>query len=93
MIVLPVKDKEIKMKKLIKFQASWCQPCKSLSKNIKFVDLSELEFVEIDIDEDAETSLKYKIRGVPTLVLEEDGKEIRRKSGVMMANEIEEFIK
>ena len=81
------------MKQLIKFSASWCQPCKSLAGNMKYVDFGDVEVKEIDIDENFEEAKKYGIRGVPTLVLLEDGVEVKRTSGVLMADKIEEFIK
>jgi thioredoxin 1 len=81
------------MKKLIKFSASWCQPCKSLAGNMKYVDFGDVVVEEIDIDENFDKAKSYGVRGVPTLVLEEDGKEVKRTSGVLMADQIEEFIK
>ena len=81
------------MKKLIKFSASWCQPCKALAGNMKYVDFGDVEVKEVDIDENFEEAQKFNIRGVPTLVLLEDDVEIKRTSGVLMADQIEEFIK
>lgn len=81
------------MKQLYKFGAAWCQPCKALAGNLKHVDFGDVELIEIDIDEDTDKTIEFKIRGVPTMVLMEDGKELRRKSGVLMADQIEEFIK
>jgi thioredoxin 1 len=81
------------MKKLLKFSAEWCAPCKSLSNNFKHVDMGEVELVNIDIEEDEAAATFYSIRGVPTLILFEDGKEVKRKTGVLMADQIQEFIK
>jgi len=80
------------MKQLLKFSASWCQPCKSLASNMKHVDFKDVELKEIDIDENLDEAKKYGIRGVPTLVLLNDGVEVGRKSGVLMADKVEEFI-
>lgn len=80
------------MKQLLKFSASWCQPCKSLAGNMKHVDFKDVELKEIDIDDNIDEAKKYGIRGVPTLILLNDGVEVGRKSGVLMANKIEEFI-
>ena len=81
------------MKKLLKFSATWCGPCKSLANNFKHVDLGDVELVSIDIEENEASAIQYGIRGVPTLVLLEDDKEVKRKTGVLMADQIEEFIK
>ena len=80
------------MRHLLKFSAEWCGPCKMLAGSFKHVNMKDVELKEIDVDQDLETTKQYGIRGVPTLILLEDGKEIGRKSGVMMADEIEQFI-
>jgi thioredoxin 1 len=80
------------MKEVLKFSATWCQPCKSLAGNFKHVDLKDVQLKEIDIEENSELANQYSIRGVPTMVLLEDGKEIKRHSGVLMADGIEKFI-
>ena len=78
--------------KILKFQAEWCGPCKMLSKTLEGYD--EVEIQEIDIDADQEVAIRYGIRGVPTLVLLDDnGAELRRKSGMMMMNDFEKFVK
>ena len=80
------------MKQLLKFSATWCGPCKALAGSMKHVDFGDIEVKEVDIDQNAELVAEYGIRGVPTLVLLDGGKEVARKSGVMMADEIEQFI-
>lgn len=81
------------MKQLLKFSATWCGPCKSLAGSLKHANLGDVELVEIDIDDNMEKAQQYNIRGVPTMVLLEDGVEVKRQSGVLMADQIEEFIK
>ena len=81
------------MKELLKFSASWCQPCKILAGNFKYVDLGDVSLKEYDIEENMEESNKFSIRGVPTLILLKDGVEVKRKSGVLMPDQIEEFIR
>ena len=67
------------MKQLIKFSASWCQPCKSLAGNFKYVDLKDVELKEVDIEENSELAQQYSIRSVPTMVLLEDDPILRQK--------------
>jgi len=84
------------MKKVIKFYATWCGPCKIYAKTWdkvtpEFED--QVEFVNIDIDKDTSgLAAKYKIKSVPTTVLlREDGTELS-KSGRLSADELKEVI-
>ena len=79
------------MKELLKFKAVWCGPCKSLSNIMEGVDFG-VKVTEVDIDEDMDTTIKYGIRGVPTMVLLEDGKEVKRTSGVMRLEELKAWL-
>jgi thioredoxin 1 len=81
--------------KALKFEASWCQPCKMMTRIME--DASEqitIPVEKIDIDENMDLAKQYGIRGVPTLVLVDDaGVEIKRQSGVMMEAQLLEFLK
>lgn len=79
--------------KVLKLSAAWCGPCKMLSKVLEDYK-GDVQIEEIDIDENQELAIKFGVRGVPTCILvDENGGEIRRKSGMMMLNDFEEFIK
>ncbi len=65
-------------KKVIKFYANWCGPCKIYGPTFEKVkqELQEsIEFVEVNIEEDTDNlSGEYKVRGIPhTVVIKEDG--------------------
>lgn len=77
--------------KVLKFAASWCEPCKMLSKTFESIETKH-EVVEIDIDENQDLAIKYGIRGVPTLVLVDGETEVKRKSGMMMQKDLLEFL-
>jgi len=79
------------MRELLKFQAVWCGPCKSLSNIMEGTDFG-IPVRVIDIDEDMDTPKLYGIRGVPTLVLVEDGKELKRSSGVKTLESLKEWL-
>jgi|LakMenEpi03Aug12_release.lakeMendotaPanAssembly.Ray.scaffolds.fasta_scaffold3956257_1 thioredoxin 1 len=87
------------MIKVIKFGADWCGPCKMLEPTIvslkeKFnVEDSGVEVIGIDVDVDPETSSKYGIRNVPTIIFEKDGIVVERMVGVKQPSDIENKIK
>jgi thioredoxin 1 len=68
--------------KYLYFSAPWCGPCKQLAPNMELV--AETVSVEkILVDVDVETTQKYGIRNIPTVVLiDENEKEIERFMGV-----------
>ena len=86
--VLHVKDK--KMKKVIRFTASWCQPCKMLAKTLEDVQ-TNLPIEVVDIDKDPDTAIEFGIRGVPTMVMVEDGTVLKRLVGMKTTKELQEW--
>ena len=85
---LHVKDK--KMKKVIRFTASWCQPCKMLAKTLEDVQ-TNLPIEVVDIDKDSDVAIEYGIRGVPTLVMVEDGSVLKRLVGMQNTKQLQEW--
>lgn len=81
--------------KALKFYATWCEPCKALSKIIEGAkDKITIPIEDIDIEQNMELAQKYGIRGVPALVVvDEDGTEIKRQSGMLMEDKLLEFLK
>lgn len=80
--------------KVIKFQASWCQPCKMLSRVVEDAkDKINVPIEEVDIDENMEMARTFNVRGVPTLVLvDEKSNVVRTKSGYMSEQQLLEFV-
>ncbi len=67
-----------------KFYATWCGPCKVLTplmENVKS-KFSNVNFEDIDIEVQYEVAQKYYVRSVPTVIIEKDGEEVQRFTGV-----------
>ncbi len=61
---------------LVDFWASWCAPCRMLAPTIDAVanDFDgRAKIVKLNVDDNSETSAKYNIKGIPTLLLFKDG--------------------
>lgn len=61
---------------LVDFWASWCAPCRMLAPTIDAVasDYGErAKIVKLNVDDNNETSAKYGVKGIPTLLLFKDG--------------------
>lgn len=81
-------------KKILKFEAEWCGQCKALSPILKKVinnhkDIT-LEIIDVEANEDVVS--KYGIRNLPTLIFENDSKEIKRTTGVLTAEALGKII-
>ena len=76
---------------LIDFFATWCGPCKTLAPILKQVkdNLTErITILKIDVDKNQQLASKYQVRGVPTIILFQNGKQLWRESGVLSQDEI-----
>lgn len=76
---------------LVDFFAEWCGPCKTLAPILKDVkdELGDaVRILKIDIDKNQTLANKYQVRGVPTLLLFKNGKQLWRKSGALPRHEI-----
>jgi thioredoxin 1 len=68
--------------KYLYFSAPWCGPCKQLAPKMELVAES-VTVEKILVDSDTETTEKYGIRNIPTVVLiNENGVELERFVGV-----------
>lgn len=79
------------MKKVLKFKASWCGPCKILSSTLSKIT-TDVAIEEVDIEQNPTLTQQYKIRGVPTLIMVEDDVELKRVVGVKTKEELETWI-
>lgn len=87
-------NKKIKEGKyLVDFFATWCGPCKMLGMVLEKIDNENLiDILKIDVDEETDLAKEYKIYSVPTLILFEDGKELKRISGFLGEEELKKWV-
>jgi len=81
---------------LVDFFADWCGPCKMLAPILKLVkeELGDaVKIIKIDVDKNQPLAAKYQVRGVPTMLLFKNGKQVWRQSGVLQKEDIITIIK
>lgn len=80
---------------LVKFSATWCAPCKVLSKTIKKIepDFPIVNFQEIDVDDHPNLAKDYQIRSVPTVIVFRNGEEVTRLVGSVMVDALRKSLR
>lgn len=81
---------------LVDFKADWCGPCKTMApilKDVKQQLKDAISIIKIDVDKNPSIASQYQIRGVPTLMIFKEGKEVWKQSGVVPANLLIQMIR
>ena len=92
-------DSEIKNSKipiLVDFWAEWCGPCKQIGpilEEIADAYENKLKILKINIDENPKTPQKYGVRGIPTLMLFNQGNLVDTKIGSLPKTVLEIWLK
>ena len=66
---------------VLRFTASWCQPCKALAQQLEELGFDK-DVTVVDIDEQQDLVIQYGVRSVPTLIAVDNNKEVKRMVGV-----------
>jgi len=80
---------------LMDFFAEWCGPCRMQTPIMEELEKKysgKIEIKKIDVDRNMELANRYNIMVVPTIILEKDGKEVRRWLGVTSKEELSSAI-
>ena len=80
-------------KKIIKFEADWCMPCKVLTTILNDKEFKDIEIKAINIEDDSSFELvqQYQIRSVPTLFYYQNDELIGKSIGLQTKEKILEI--
>lgn len=78
---------------LVDFFAPWCGPCKMIMPLVEQLAESEpdLKVVKINADDASDLMAKFGIRGIPALMVFEDGELKHTKIGAMSGSALKAF--
>ena len=81
---------------IVDFGAEWCGPCKQIDPILEEIaeeNKNKIKIYKMNIDENPLTPQKYGVRGIPTIMLFNDGKLIDSKVGSLPKSALENWIK
>ncbi len=80
---------------LVDFWAEWCAPCRMLAPTVEAVGekyVESADVVKLNVDDNPSTAGAYGIKGIPTLILFSEGKEVERIVGATSKETISRMI-
>jgi thioredoxin 1 len=80
---------------VVDFWAEWCGPCRTISPALEEISHSlngKVKIVKLNVDENPNTTAKYGIMSIPTLMLFKNGQLASRQVGAAPKQKLEQWI-
>jgi thioredoxin 1 len=80
---------------LVDFWAEWCGPCKTVAPILDEIAREyqgRLTVAKVNIDDNPATPNEYGVRGIPTMILFRDGKQVDAKVGALPKGALKDWI-
>ena len=81
---------------LVKFWASWCRPCRTMTPKFHAAAKTfkgKVTFAQVNVDEQKQVAQRYQVRSLPTIILFKKDKIINKTVGSLSQKQIETFVK
>ena len=75
---------------LLDFFASWCGPCRMVSPLLDEIakERPDIKVVKVDIDQNPDLAMQYRVMTVPTLMVVKDGEIVKQSRGARPKGQI-----
>ena len=80
---------------VVDFWAPWCGPCQMMAPNFEAAAAQfplKARFAKLNTDQFPQLAAPFGIRGIPTMIIFKDGKEVDRVSGALSAQQIAQWV-
>lgn len=80
---------------LVDFWAEWCGPCKMIAPILEDISADydgKIKIAKLNVDENPDTTAKFGIRGIPTLILFKGGEKAASQTGAVSKSQLTAFI-
>ncbi|WP_308539981.1 thioredoxin [uncultured Murdochiella sp.] len=67
---------------LVDFSATWCGPCQMLAPVLEEVSAEGHTVYSVDVDEEGQLAMEYRVSGVPTMIFFKDGEKKEQLVGL-----------
>jgi thioredoxin 1 len=76
---------------LVDFWAEWCGPCKMMAPTVDQIATEyagKLKVGKVDVDSNGGTAMRYRVQGIPTLILFKGGQVVDQRIGAVGKSEV-----
>lgn len=80
---------------LVDFWADWCMPCRMMAPVLEQLAQShgqQVKVIKVNVDKNPGASQQYEVRGIPTIILFDRGREVWRHVGALTYSELQSQI-
>jgi len=80
---------------LVDFYADWCMPCRMLAPTLEQLGdeySDRLTIARLDVDQSSNTAVRFRVSGIPTLILFKDGEAKDQIVGAVPKTELQKAI-
>ena len=80
---------------VVDFWAPWCGPCLALAPTVESLATAyagEITVGKVNVDENPEVSMRYHVRGIPTVIVFKDGQTVDRSVGLVDKSSLQRMV-